>query len=106
MSRVSQAARSARDNFCSAALSKLADACIADARDRKVGTALAPLASAYLFRSLSAKLDGPTPTQTVASLRTRLLSLLDLLVKSGTQVSDRFNHQVDDQLRDLADLIG
>jgi hypothetical protein len=94
-----------RGNFCEKTLEELAVACVSDATDKSVDTALAPLALATLFRSLARSISGPASTATVDALKSRLDPLLVDLARSGIQNSDAFNHKVDDFLRNNRDLI-
>ena len=105
MSRVARAAASARANVCAATLFRLADACVADAKDPAVGPLLTPLALQNFFRAMGNRLSGPTTAADIQRLAGRLNVLLDALSRSGIQDSDRFNHQIEDALRALRDLV-
>lgn len=105
MARTAQAAKLASGNLCSASLMALAEACSDDAKNTSVGPVLAPFALQALFRMLSSRLASAPQTADVLALASRLKPLLRLLGRSGIQDSDRFNHDVDDALRSLRDLI-
>ncbi len=59
MGQVARAAKSARANVSAKSLAALADACVADAKDVKVGPVLAPFALQGFFRALANGLSGP-----------------------------------------------
>jgi hypothetical protein len=106
MSQTTKAAKSVSANFCVATLFELAEACCADAKNANIGPVLAPFALQGFFRMVANSLDDrPVTPAEIDLLATRLAPLLKLLVRSGIQDSDRFNHQVDDHLRSLRDLI-
>src|ERR1017187_4341964 len=99
MGRVSKAAKLALDEFSSETLKKLSDACMAAAKDKIVGTVLAPLALHGFLRDVSDGLaDGPQLTITVDAMGAKFRPLLERLKKSDIQNSDRFNHDINDFL--------
>lgn len=105
MARVDQAAKSALDNFCVGSLEKLSGALTKAAKDKAIGTSLTPIAIDGLVRRMIARLDGPATTAEVDRLGHRLEPLLKTLMRKGIQQGDRFNHEIDDQLKALSDLL-
>jgi hypothetical protein len=105
MPTVSQAAKSTLDNFCVQSVEKLAIACAKSAKNKSIGTTLVPLAVEGVCRRVINRISGPTPTAEVEKLSGRLEPLLRILVRRGVQQGDHFNHEVDDQIQLLSDLL-
>ena len=105
MSRTAAAAKSASAKFCAATISKLADACTADAKDAAVGPILCSYGLAHFYRMVENRFSGGTKTSDVDALDLRLEPLLNQPSRSGVQDSAKFNRQIDDLLKPLRDLI-
>jgi hypothetical protein len=105
MAKVSQAAKSARGNFCVKTLVRLASACEEDGRDPKIKAAVVALGLARFFDGLAERFRGPTATSAVDAVASRVEPLLNILERSGIQASDSFAHKVDDFLTANPDLL-
>jgi hypothetical protein len=106
MPKVSKAATAAQNNFCAVTLFKLAEACVADAKDKSIGPVTVPMALQGFFRALGNSLDDrPVDTSEVQALAVRLTPLLSELARSGIQDSPRFTARIENYFQDLRDRI-